>query len=115
MLSAFKRQDQTGAQETRAQAALGMPTNTAVHVAVVVDATNGVMTLYRDGAMEGAVAFHESFSELNDINNWLGRSQYISNDAFGGTIDEFRIYGAALSLAQIQASHAAGPNPPFLN
>jgi hypothetical protein len=73
------------------------------------------MTLYRDGAVQGTAAFADSLSLLSDVNNWIGRSQYVTNNSFGGTIDEFRIYKAALSQALIQASMAAGPNPPFLN
>jgi len=115
MLAAFKRQDQTAANETRALAAQGLVASTPVHLALVIDATNGLMTLYRDGAMEVSTPFHDPLSALSDVNNWLGRSQYVSNDSFGGTIDEFRIYAAALSQAQVQASFAAGPNPPFLN
>jgi hypothetical protein len=115
MLVAFKRSDQMGVNETRATAAQGLPTGTPAHLAVVVDATNTVMTLYRNGVVEGSVAFRDSLSLLNDVNNWLGRSQYVNNDSFGGTIDEFRIYAIALSRSDVQASFAAGPNAPFLN
>jgi hypothetical protein len=115
MLAGFKRQDQMPVDETRALSAQAVPANTAVHLAVVVDATNGVMTLYRDGSVEGSATLRDSLSSLNDVNNWLGRSQYAGNDSFGGTLDEFRIYGAALSQTDIRASIAAGPNPPFLD
>jgi hypothetical protein len=115
MLAAFKRQDQMAVDETRALSGQGMPANTSVHLAVVVDATNGLMTLYRDGATEGSATFRDSLSLLSDVNNWLGRSQYTGNDSFGGTLDEFRIYNVALSQSDIRASYAAGPNPPFLN
>jgi hypothetical protein len=115
LLAAFKRQDQMGVNETRAASAQGLPVNTAVHLAVVVDATNGRLILYRDGVIEGSAAFVDSLSLLTDVNNWLGRSQYVTNDSFGGSLDEFRIYKVALSQADIKASIAAGPNPPFLN
>jgi hypothetical protein len=115
MLVAFKRQDQMGANETRALSGQGMPMNTTVHLAVVIDATGGLMTLYRDGSMEGSVTLRDPLSLLVDVNNWLGRSQYAGNDSFGGTLDEFRIYGAALSLGDLKVSLAAGPDPPFLN
>ena len=52
-------------------------------------------------------------SSLDDVNNWLGRSNY--KDAhLGGSIEEFRIYGAALSDAQVEASAGFGANPEFL-
>jgi hypothetical protein len=50
---------------------------------------------------------------VDDVNNWLGRSQYSSDPAFGGTIYEFRIYGAALTQVELGASFAAGPRAVF--
>jgi len=73
--------------------------------------------LYKDqdtGAIDAAVTFQGSLSTLNDINNWLGRSQYTKDPAFQGSIDEFRIYRKALSEAEVQASFAAGPDPAYL-
>ena len=34
-------------------------------------------------------------------NNWVGRSQYTADPYFDGEIDELRIYGRALSAAEI--------------
>jgi hypothetical protein len=85
-----------------------------VHVAGVIDDTNNMMYLYRDGAPVGSKAFADSLSVLTDINNWLGRSQYTGDPELGATLHEFRIYSAALSAAQIQASFTAGQNPAYL-
>ena len=49
-------------------------------------------------------------SLINDINNWLGRSQYSQDPRFGGSYHEFRIYNAALSASDIRASFEAGPD-----
>jgi hypothetical protein len=49
-------------------------------------------------------------SYIYDINNWLGRSQFPADDGFSGAFLEFRIYSVALTAAQIQASHDAGPD-----
>jgi hypothetical protein len=114
-LAAFKRADVEPQFETRAISTRGMTPDVMTHIVVVIDSTNGVMNLYRDGAIDGTVAFQGPLSALNDVNNWLGRSQYLNDPAFQGTIDEFRIYRVALSNSQVQASFAAGPNPPYLN
>ena len=111
----FKRSDVTSDNEAHVLSNQALPTATMVHVAVVIDDTNNQMTLYKNGAFESAVAFPDSLSVLNDVNNWLGRSQYATDTGFGGTLHEFRIYGAALSATSIQASYAAGTNPAFLN
>jgi hypothetical protein len=86
-----------------------------LEIAVVVDAANHIISLYRNGGFESSVAFADSLSSLNDINVWLGRSQWSADPAFSGTLHEFRIYGAALSPASINASSMAGPDPAFLN
>jgi uncharacterized protein len=53
-----------------------------------------------------------SLSQLRDVNNWLGRSQFILDPEFAGTYYDFRIYSTALTQAQISASLAAGPDAP---
>jgi hypothetical protein len=115
MLAAYKRSDQTYAMETRAVSQLntGLATATVSHVAVVVDQAHMLMTLYRNGMPDGSVLFTDSLGMLQDINNWIGRSQYTSDPPFAGTLTEFRIYNAALAPDVIQASYTAGPNATF--
>jgi hypothetical protein len=45
-----------------------------------------------------------------DVNNWLGRSQFLADPGFEGSFTEFRIYGSALSASEVAASFAAGPD-----
>lgn len=73
--------------------------------------SNGTMTFYVDGTFVGNGAIHPNFdlTTFNDINNWLGRSQW-PDPIFDGSYDEFRIYNAAPSDAYVAASFAAGPN-----
>jgi hypothetical protein len=47
---------------------------------------------------------------LNDVNNWLGRSNWTSDANFDGSFNEFRIYDQALTASEIAASFAAGPD-----
>ena len=51
-----------------------------------------------------------SLGALNDVNNWLGRSQWVFDEEFAGTLHEFRIYSRALTPAEIVADNAAGPD-----
>ena len=51
-----------------------------------------------------------SLSLVEDVNVWLGRSQW-GDPFFNGSYDEFRIYDGPLSDAEVAASFAAGPNP----
>src|SRR5260370_28044378 len=115
MVVAVKRADQLAQNETRAVSMQALTPNVVTHLAVVINSVNGTMILYRDGAIDASVAFPGSLSTLNDVNNWLGRSQYKNDPAFQAPIDDFRIYRAALSAAQVQASFVQGPDAPFLN
>ncbi len=94
--------------------ASGMPTNTTVHFAAVVDVAGNRLELYLDGVLEGSEDFAGSLADINDINNWLGRSQWEEDPYFLGGYLEFRIYEAALTASQIGTSFDEGPDPTFL-
>jgi concanavalin A-like lectin/glucanase superfamily protein len=100
-----------------------LPAQTVAHVAVVVDGVARTMTLYQNGVNQlpggatfttlGGAAPPSSLSGLNglnDVNNWLGRSQFATDPAFAGSITEFRIYSATRTAAQVMASFTAGPD-----
>ena len=79
------------------------------HVAVVVDAQGQTLSLYIDGALANSTPFENQLSELSDVNNWLGQSQFPADPLFEGSLLEFRIYGAALNAEQIALSFDLGP------
>jgi hypothetical protein len=99
--------------ETVVNGSAALPTGTVSHVTVVVNASADSLSLYLNGTSLGSATFTGSLSGLNDINNWLGRSQYSADSNFAGVIHEFRIYSVALSAAQIQLSEQSGPDPAF--
>ncbi|MAT69047.1 MAG: hypothetical protein CMJ58_05930 [Planctomycetaceae bacterium] len=72
---------------------------------------NGTMTLYVNGDLVGYAGVHPNMdlNTFNDVNNWLGRSQW-PDPLFDGSYDEFRIYNTAPSPAYAAASFAAGPD-----
>jgi uncharacterized repeat protein (TIGR03806 family) len=74
------------------------------------DGTNGGrMSWYRNGALvqSADIAFH--LSDIEDVNNWLGRSQWGADYNASATYDEVRVYDEVLSQAQITANYQAGP------
>ncbi len=87
------------------------------HAVVVYDETdtsigaNGTISLYLDGGLVGAMARLSDFSlsGLDDVNNWLGRSQW-NDPLFDGLYNEFRIYDQALTVDQVGDSYDAGPD-----
>ncbi len=107
-------------QEVVVDATRPFPAGIETHVAVVLDATSDTLSLYLDGSLEGSAqgaavstGIPLDASLIDDQNNWLGRSQYVADAELGASIEELRIYAAALTAAQIRTSMAAGPNPLF--
>ncbi|HYQ00248.1 MAG TPA: LamG domain-containing protein [Polyangiaceae bacterium] len=90
--------------------AAAFPTGALTHVAVVIDETNQHAWLYVDGAEAASTRFSGTLTDVYDVNNWLGRSQYVADPGFEGSFSEFRIYGTALSAAEVAASFEAGPD-----
>jgi len=103
------------AGETAVVATTGpLPTGVLKHVAVVIDDPNRSLALYLDGAAVGSAAISAPLSSINDVNCWLGRSQFATGPEYNGMLHEFRIYNIALSATQVQASFAAGIGPSYL-
>ena len=73
------------------------------HIAVVIDADNGTITLYRNGEKESVN--YEADTYPKDLGsttkNYLGKSQW-DDPAFKGMIDDFRIYDRALSAGEVK-------------
>jgi hypothetical protein len=90
-----------------------MPTSLS-QVVVVVDAAGSSLLVYVNGALSGQQTFPGALASINDVNVWLGRSQYEVDAELSGTFHDFRIYNAALTAPQIAASFGAGPDPAFL-
>jgi hypothetical protein len=96
-----------------------LPGGRLLHVAVTFDDATKTLALYIDGVLDAqktraTTDIPVSLASLNDINCWLGRSQYSADANFGGSMDEFRIYSAALLPEQIALSYALGPDPEYL-
>ena len=102
-------------EETVADAQAELPAGSVSHVVAVIDDTNDTMSVYLDGSRKASVAWTGELGAISDVNNWLGRSQFLVDDELAGTLYEFRIYRAALTQAQIAVSYAAGPDPDFLD
>lgn len=52
-----------------------------------------------------------NLADINDHNNWLGRSNWGGDANTDGTYDQFSIYNTAFSAGEVAAGFAAGPVP----
>jgi hypothetical protein len=93
-----------------------LPINAKQHVVLtldLLDATggpNGTAKLYLNNAAPVVAANEVLVDQIDDVNNWLGRSQW-PDPLYDGTIDEFRIYDHAVSATEVSSSFTAGPDP----
>jgi hypothetical protein len=85
--------------------AIGQPT----HIALTYDFAAGLATLYVNGQPVGTGPATIPLNAINDLNVWLGRSNW-QDPYLNGTLYEFRIYGGVLNAAAVAASYAAGPD-----
>jgi beta-xylosidase len=90
-----------GGSEQQINAPAALPTNSWVHVAVTLDGQRGV--LYQNGlpiATNSALTIRPW--QLLARSNYVGESQFATDPLFNGRIDSFRIFGRALSAAEIR-------------
>ncbi|MGH8023701.1 MAG: LamG-like jellyroll fold domain-containing protein, partial [Limisphaerales bacterium] len=96
--------------EEQINAPFALPTNSWHHVAVTLDGAAAMGILYVDGA---PVATNRSLTlrpwQTLPQNNTIGKSQFPADPFFSGEISSFRIYGRALSAAEIQNIYLANP------
>ncbi len=101
------------AQEIALTVAQPLPLALTQIVAVVNDAGNQVQ-LYVDGELAGSAAWTGALGQLNDVNVWLGRSQFDGDPELSGVYHDFRVYGAALSAAEVASAFRGGTDPVFM-
>jgi hypothetical protein len=102
--------DRTGEASASGPAAItSAQLNQERYVAVVLD--EYTLTVYLDGREVAETDLtSQSLSKLSNHYALLGGSLFGSDPALVGSINEFRIYDAALSPMQIKSSYSAGPN-----
>jgi len=98
------------AGETRLNADVAFPVDALAHVTVVIDSPTDALSLYLDGRWLGTEALAQRLSEIDDVNCWLGMAQFENDPGLGATLTEFRLYHRALTGAEIELSHALGPD-----
>ena len=73
-------------------------------------ASGGRMTWFRNGTMIGTADVAFRLSAIEDVNNWLGRSQWTADSNANANYNELRIYNHVLTATEIAANLAAGPD-----
>jgi hypothetical protein len=68
------------------------------------------MTLFKNGVQVANAATDLDPAQIDQVNTWIGRSNWAGDPFFNGSVNEFRIYDTAQTAQQIAASAGAGPD-----
>ncbi|MBT6462361.1 MAG: hypothetical protein HOK49_07465 [Opitutae bacterium] len=90
--------------------ALAGDKKTQYHMAVSYDDENNIVSLYIDGELQNSTITTISLADIQDDNNWLGRSQFTMIPYYDGRITEFRIHDRALTEDSVKSSFQKGPD-----
>lgn len=96
-------------EERRINGAAPLAGGVPKHIVLVWDGANGVCRLFEDGVPVGQAALHLGLADFQDVNNWLGRSQFGGDAHYSGSYDEVRLYRGPMSAGDVEDSFLAGP------
>ena len=109
--------NEAGAQNLYAESTLATTLGQRYHYVVTYEsgvgsfgATGGRQSWYRNGVQVASLDVPWQLSQLDDVNNWIGRSQFSGDNLSHASFDEVRLYDHALSVAEITANRDAGPD-----
>ncbi|RYD40003.1 MAG: LamG domain-containing protein, partial [Verrucomicrobiaceae bacterium] len=83
---------------------------TRMHLVATYDTTSSAWKLYKNGTQIASIPTLLGPSTIDDLNVWLGRSNWSGDNNTDATYDEFRIYDYPLSAQQIVGNYQAGPD-----
>ncbi|MEJ6582076.1 MAG: lamin tail domain-containing protein [Akkermansiaceae bacterium] len=110
----IRNDDPGGGGISSADANLTTTLGTEYHHVVTYDSDGGggqaQMRYYRNGVLVAQTNTPSQLSEINDVNNWLGRSNWTADNNLEGTFNEFRIYDVAFEAADVTNSMSSGPD-----
>ncbi|MGL4513762.1 MAG: LamG-like jellyroll fold domain-containing protein [Lacipirellulaceae bacterium] len=101
--------------------ATAIPVAVQQHVVVTVDQnpesdpSAWIANVYLNGALNATGPLNSSLARgslFDEVNNWLGRSQYGADSLFDGSFNEFSVYSHALAPSEVSANFTAGPLAP---
>ncbi len=99
----------TGTEPAPLSAPTALPANQEVYVAVTYDFSANAARLYSNAVLVAYNVAPVDITTIDDVNNWLGRSQW-GDPLFQGKFNEFRIWNGVLGPDQITSDYAAGPD-----
>jgi len=84
--------------------------NVDTHFVATWKESTGVIRIYENGVQVSTITVPTQLSDMNDVNVWLGRSNWTADENLQGEFDEFRVYSRVLQLPEIQLNETIGPD-----
>ncbi len=106
------RDPATGTEPTQLTSTAALTVGEPVCITVTYDPATNTARLYSNAVLVASGPAAVALNLINDVNNWLGRSQWGPDGMFAGSYDEFRIHNSALTPVEVAASFVAGPDQP---
>ncbi len=103
------RDPETGGEPAPLTAATPLPAGQEICLTVVYSHTANLARLYSNAVVVASGAAPVDITTIDDVNNWLGRSQW-ADPMFQGKYNEFRIWDGLLLPDRVAANYAAGPD-----
>jgi hypothetical protein len=98
-------------ENVQATASAMLEAGSEVCLTVTYDYDGNVSRVYSNGVQIASSVASTPLRTVQDVNNWLGRSQW-NDDMFLGTYNEFRIYDNAMTGLEVAASYVSGAANP---
>jgi hypothetical protein len=89
---------------------IGNDLGSEVYYTLLYDDVDKEWRHYENGRLFDAIPSIEGPSGINDINVWLGRSNWAADANLDGNINEFRVYHRTLTDGEILRNFADGPD-----
>ncbi|MEO5916935.1 MAG: LamG-like jellyroll fold domain-containing protein [Luteolibacter sp.] len=106
-----------GVQMTQMDTALATTAGTQYHYVFTFEdgvgtygAAGGRMTCFRNGTQVTSADVNFRLVDIEDVNNWLGRSNFSNDSLSNANYNEVRLYNHVLTTSEISANLAAGPD-----
>ncbi|HSH15727.1 MAG TPA: Ig-like domain-containing protein, partial [Verrucomicrobiae bacterium] len=84
--------------------------NTDSHFVLTWDESTGQIKAYENGQEKASMTVDDPMSDLNDVNVWLGRSNWTGDQNMQGEFDEFRVYDRVLTAEDVSNNYNVGPD-----
>lgn len=80
------------------------------HYVVTWDEATDEVLVYENGVLSTRMVSTSKINQIDDVNAWLGRSNWTADQNMAGEYDEFRVYSHVLTPGEVRNNYEGGPD-----